>query len=117
MPWRPPRQQSSVWSPWLLGGALPVTCELNGDPMDGETLTVDDELPLTDELIVDLVLKALHASPYGRLRHLQAYCDNGRVTLQGRLPTYYLKQVVQALIDTVPGVRDIDNDVKVFSPR
>ena len=85
--------------------------------MDGKTLTAGEELPITDELIVVSVLQALHASPYGRLRHLQAYCDNGRVTLQGHLPTYYLKQVAQALIDAVPGVRDVDNDVSVFSPR
>ena len=96
---------------------IPVVFEVNGEPMDGETLTVDEKRPVTDELIVDPVLQALHASPYGRLRHLQAYCDNGRITLQGHLPTYYLKQVAQALIDAVPGVRDVDNDVNVFSPR
>ena len=91
--------------------------ELNGETMDGKTLTAFKKTPVTDELIVDLVRRALHASPYGQLPHLQAYCDNGRVTLQGRLPTYYLKQVAQVLIDAVPGVRDVDNDVSVFSPR
>ena len=85
--------------------------------MDGETLTVDEKRPVTDDLIVDLVHQALYASGYGQLRRLQAYCDHGRVTLQGRLPTYHLKQVAQSLIDSVPGVRDIDNDVSVFSPR
>ena len=68
---------------------IPVAIKLNGVPMDGKTLTAGEELPITDELIVVSVLQALHASPYGRLHHLQAYCDNGRITLQGHLPTYY----------------------------
>jgi len=56
-------------------------------------------------------------SNYAQLRSLKACCDNGRVTLQGRLPTYFLKRVAQQAIQLVPGVRDIDNDVKVTGKR
>ncbi len=69
----------------------------------------------TDEQIIDQVYQALQASGYGQLRNLQAYCENGRVTLQGRLPSHYLKEVAKSIVLEVPGIRDIDNDVKVQS--
>lgn len=70
-----------------------------------------------DDQIVDEVYQALHDSGYVQLHALEVYCDNGRVTLQGRLPTYYLKQVAQTAIRLVDGILDIDNDVKVLRPR
>lgn len=70
---------------------------------------------MTDEQIVLLVYEALGSTGYAQLRRLEAYCHDGRVTLQGRLPTYYLKQVAQSAIRGVDGVRDIDNDVKVLN--
>lgn len=68
---------------------------------------------MTDGQIVDRAYFALRASGYGQLLRLQIHCEDGRVTLQGRLPTYYLKQVAQSLVLSVAGIRDIDNDVKV----
>ena len=65
--------------------------------------------------MVDRVWQALHASGYTQFRQLQVYFEHGRITLQGRLPTYYLKQVAQSAVLSVDGVRDIDNDVKVIS--
>lgn len=67
----------------------------------------------TDDQIVDLVYQSFRASGYGQFRQLKVYCDHGRVTLQGSLPTYYLKQVAQTVIRLIPGIRDIDNDVTV----
>jgi len=72
-------------------------------------------LNLTDEVILDSVYHALNVSGYQQLRQVQAYCHGGRVTLQGNLPTYYLKQLAQSVIHSLAGVQDIDNDVKVVS--
>ena len=72
---------------------------------------------MTDEQIVVLVNEALRSTGFRQFQGLKVYCDNGRVTLQGQLPTYYLKQVAQTTIRTVDGVRDIDNDVKVLKSR
>lgn len=66
-----------------------------------------------DRSIVDAAYRALRASGYGQLLRVQVYCDDGRVTLQGRLPTFYLKQVAQSALRTIHGIRDIDNDIKV----
>ena len=68
-----------------------------------------------DEQIVSQVCDALAATRYPSLQNLQVYCDHGRVTLQGRLPTYFLKQIAQSAVQSVAGVRDIDNDIRVGS--
>lgn len=52
-----------------------------------------------------------------------AFCFNqvtlshadGILTLQGRLPSFYLKQVLQTLLRNVDGVTRIDNRVDVIS--
>lgn len=68
-----------------------------------------------DHRIVDAAYRAFRASGYGQLLGLSVYCDDGRVTLQGRLPTFYLKQVAQSVLRSIDGIRDIDNDIKVQS--
>ena len=73
----------------------------------------DEDRNMTDEQILELVNEALRGC--GQLRNLEANCDNGRVTLQGLVPTNYLKQVAQAVVQSVAGIRDIDNDIRVVS--
>ena len=70
-----------------------------------------------DHQIVDAAYRALRASGYGQLLSINVYCDHGRVTLQGRLPTFYLKQVAQSVLGRVDGIRDIDNDVTVQAQK
>jgi osmotically-inducible protein OsmY len=93
---------------------LPTTSEDDQFQKDC-TKSAENRSQEDDGQIVKLVHRALHASGYIQLRQLQVYFEHGRITLQGRLPTYYLKQVAQSLILAVDGVQDIDNDVKVFS--
>lgn len=68
---------------------------------------------VSDHSVVDLAKAALSGCGYSQFRQLQVYCENGRVTLQGRLPTYYLKQVAQTSIQSITGVRGVDNDIRV----
>lgn len=70
-----------------------------------------------DEQIVELACQALRSSGYSQLRRLQVSFEHGRMTLQGQLPTYYLKQVAQSVVQEVAGVREVDNDVRVSSVR
>ena len=69
----------------------------------------------SDEEILRLVHQALCGCGYAQIENLDVYCDNGRVTLQGRLPTSFLKEMAHSVIHSVAGVRDIDNDVNVNS--
>lgn len=43
------------------------------------------------------IRSSLTQSPYRPIRELSCDCDNGAVVISGRLPTYYLRQVVIAL--------------------
>jgi len=70
-----------------------------------------------DGQVLDQVMQALRESGFEQLRRIQAYCDHGRITLQGRIATYYLKQVAQEVVRTVTDVRDIDNDLQVVCSR
>lgn len=70
---------------------------------------------IADEELLDLVHRALHSAGYRHFRNLNVECVNGVVTLQGTLPSYYLKQVAQTVILAIVGVRDIDNGVRVLS--
>ena len=70
---------------------------------------------MSNEQIVRTATAALKATGYRQLESLQVYCSHGRLTLQGRVPTYYLKQVAQSAIQGLHGIRDIDNDIRVRS--
>jgi osmotically-inducible protein OsmY len=39
------------------------------------------------------------------------------ITLRGRVPSYYMKQVAQATALAVTGVRGLRNELEVVSPR
>jgi len=39
--------------------------------------------------------------------------ENGHIVLSGKLPSFYLKQVVQTIAGAVDGVRQLDNRVEV----
>jgi osmotically-inducible protein OsmY len=86
--------------------ALPQTAAL---PTQTLTETLED-LDLTGR-----VERALHATGYGALRHIEVTVQARIVTLAGRVSGYYLKQVAQTAALKVPGIRQIRNDVAVVS--
>ena len=75
----------------------------------------------------DVVLKRLRMEESARRRLTEdcvyAFCfnqvtfryDQGVLILQGRLPSFYLKQVLQTLLRDLEGVEQIDNQVEVVS--
>lgn len=63
----------------------------------------------------DLAERALRNSPYLSLRNIACEYRDGVLTLRGCLPTYYLKQVAQAVVATVEGVRQVVNEIEVAS--
>lgn len=67
----------------------------------------------TDDEIAGRAYLALATSGHRSLRDLRVFCNNRRVTVEGQVPTYYLKQLAQTLVQGVEGVRDVDNDVCV----
>ncbi len=61
---------------------------------------------------------ALEQSPHFRGRsHLVHITEHdGRLVLYGRLPSFYLKQVLQTVLRGVDGVSEVENRVDVLWP-
>lgn len=55
-------------------------------------------------------------SGYFALRDVSCDARNGVFTLRGRLPSYYLKQVAQAVAAEVEGVLRVVNRIEVIAP-
>jgi len=51
----------------------------------------------------------------GRTGSIQIDIDDGVLILSGRLPSFYLKQVLQTDLRQMPGIRRIENRVEVLS--
>jgi len=58
----------------------------------------------------------LQNSSYFALRDVGCAYQDRVLTLRGRLPSYYLKQMAQAMVADVEGVAAIDNQIEVMSP-
>ena len=52
----------------------------------------------------------------GRLRGLSIEHRGRTLFLSGRLPTFYLKQLVQEAVRHLPGVQHVRNEIDVVSP-
>jgi osmotically-inducible protein OsmY len=57
--------------------------------------------------------RALHNSQYLALRRVHCWCQDGRLVLEGRVPTFYLLQLAQALVCRLPGVQQVENRLQV----
>lgn len=55
----------------------------------------------------------LRDSSYPALRRLSCCYDAGVLIIQGRVSSYYLKQMAQTLLGRLSGVRTINNQVEV----
>ena len=61
----------------------------------------------------DIAEGLLLASPYVAIRHLKCrFCD-GELTIVGRVPSYYLKQLAQTAVQQLDGVDRISNIIEV----
>ena len=64
---------------------------------------------------VSLIRERLDGHPHfrGRCDLLQVESIDGSIVISGRLPTYYLKQLLQEAVRLTPGVERIKNQVEV----
>lgn len=66
--------------------------------------------------LVERVELALRMTGYGPLRGLAVFALAGVVRLEGRVPSYHLKQVAQAMALGVPGTCRVKNNLEVVRP-
>jgi osmotically-inducible protein OsmY len=69
---------------------------------------------LEDLRLAEQVQRALIATGYGPLRRVVVTVHARRVTLGGRVCSYYLKQLTQTVALAVPGVAQVCNDLDVY---
>ena len=67
----------------------------------------------TDHQLEDDLYHAFRTAGYAQLRHIGITQQNGHVALQGRVPTYFLKQLAQSLAAALPGVQVVNNHIEV----
>jgi hypothetical protein len=71
------------------------------------------ETPATATSPDKIAEQIFESSPYHAVRFLKCdYCD-GVLTIQGRLPSYYLKQTAQNAVQGLDGVKRIVNLAEV----
>lgn len=56
---------------------------------------------------------ALNRSGYGEFRRVDLDCEGDVVTISGRVPTFYLKQLAQSIVLAAPGVGRVNNEIRV----
>lgn len=64
--------------------------------------------------VLSLVQTRLQSVGYAELRKLTCEHDSGTLWVRGKLPNYYLKQLVQESLRQMEGVERIVNAVEVF---
>ena len=66
--------------------------------------------------ITDIAQQLLRQSSYFELHNVSCDFSGGVLTLQGRVPSYHLKQLAQTSVADVPGVVEIHNHLEVTPP-
>ncbi len=65
--------------------------------------------------VAELAERLLRSSPYLALRNITCDSVDGILVLRGYLPTYYLKQMAQAIVFHIEGVTQVINEIEVVN--
>ena len=88
-----------------------VTSNANGRMADNEATTLSQRR--IERSARERLPKEYPYSFY--FRDVSFRCVNRTLTLHGRVPSFYMKQVLQTLLQDLDGVEQIDNQVDVVS--
>jgi osmotically-inducible protein OsmY len=75
------------------------------------------ELGQKNQVILYAVEDSLRRSSYLELRRVICSLEEGVLTLNGRVSSYYLRQVAQAIVLGLEGIEAIDNRLEVVTAR
>jgi osmotically-inducible protein OsmY len=68
---------------------------------------------MSDQELPTRITSALRSSPYRALHAVEAEVTRGQVLLRGQVRSYYEKQLAQAAVMRIDGVRSLKNEVQV----
>jgi len=69
--------------------------------------SIIDGTPLSAADVTAPITRQLHESSHTRLRGVKLVYDRGRLTMRGKLPSYYLRQLALAIASDAPAVDEI----------
>jgi len=80
----------------------------------------NNRVPISNGIECEVSHRAiLHLAGHSHFRchmnYLEIEFSNDVLTVKGKLPSFYLKQLLQTILREVPGVKQIDNRVYVAS--
>jgi osmotically-inducible protein OsmY len=97
---------------WLL--VLQRVGDVAMSPQYNRSMTIAyNQHPLHDSSIARRAQERLHDSSFAALRRLTCDVHEGMLTLRGRLPNFYTKQVALSLVGNIEGVEEITDRVEV----
>ncbi len=67
----------------------------------------------SDQRILEDVHERLCDDPIVDATDIEVHCDQGHVILSGRVPMRWMKHRAEDIVDSLPGVKDIDNRIRV----
>ena len=81
--------------------------------MDTDTCTCEDRRDTASERVRLEIRRRLCAAGYHGLRQIECEYSDGVVILRGCVPTYYVKQIAQAVLLTSPIAEEVVNLIDV----
>jgi hypothetical protein len=81
--------------------------------VDTDTCTCEDRRDTLSERVLLEIRRRLDAAGYHVLRQIECDYFNGVIVLRGCVPTYYVKQIAQAVLLTSPIVEKVVNLIDV----
>jgi osmotically-inducible protein OsmY len=69
--------------------------------------------PISFDTLEEAVALCFRYHAYTALRNISCHFTDGVLVLQGDVHTYYLKQLAQAAVAEIEGIRLVDNQIKV----
>lgn len=66
--------------------------------------------------LAEQTTRALRATGYGPLRHIEVSVSEQVIHLRGQVPSYHLKQMAQEIALAVPGPHHVRNALAVIPP-
>ena len=71
--------------------------------------------PSPENSVLTAAEQRLRDSSHLFLRNVRCGYDHGRLQLDGKVPSFYLKQLAQSLVKDLGGVERVDNRLTVVS--
>lgn len=75
--------------------------------------TITFAVPALGQTIDDQVRRQLRNSSHPELRSVKCHCHPGRLTIEGKVSSFFLKQMAQEAFAHLSGVEQIDNRLVV----